>query len=100
MAPSEPSDRCLKSAFAPKSFEISRRLSCDRAVPGTRRGKPLPRHATPKSHWSLLEHFRVPRSEAVAAMSDVMCAFVGHEESEGHGHEFADVIEGARAHGT
>jgi hypothetical protein len=47
-----------------------------------------------------LEHFRFLCSKMIAAMSDVICAFVGHEEPQGRGHQLADVLEGARTRGA
>ena len=49
---------------------------------------------------SLLEHFRIPCSDPVTAVSDVIGAFVGHEEAESRGHQRADLIEGAWPHGA
>jgi hypothetical protein len=47
-----------------------------------------------------LERFRFSCSHAVAAMPDVVRALIGHEESEGGGHQLANVVEGARTHGA
>jgi hypothetical protein len=48
----------------------------------------------------ILEHFAFLRGNAVAAMPDVVGAFVRHEEAEGGGHEVADVLERARTRGA
>ena len=47
-----------------------------------------------------LEHFRFLCSEAVAAMPHVICTFVGHEEAQCRGHQFADVLERAGTGGA
>ena len=49
---------------------------------------------------AVLEHFRFLCSEAVAAMPHVICTFVGHEEAQCSGHQFADVLERAGTGGA
>jgi hypothetical protein len=47
-----------------------------------------------------LERFRFSCSDAVAAMSDVVRALVGHEKPQGRRHQLADVVERARTRGA
>jgi hypothetical protein len=50
--------------------------------------------------WQRLEQFRFLCSHAVAAMPDVVRAFIRHEERERRRHQLADVVEGARPGGA
>jgi hypothetical protein len=47
-----------------------------------------------------LEHFRFLCSEAIAAVSDKVCTFVGHEQAQCRGHQFAHMVERARTGGA
>jgi hypothetical protein len=47
------------------------------------------------THYATLELFRFSCGESVAAVPDVVCALVRGEESQGCGHQLADMVERA-----